>query len=69
MCLHNFYWCHLLIHVLIMITCVKKRKEKKKRRKKEEGYTVKEKSPEGTHSKLKEALSRKPMPSEEEASM
>ena len=57
-----------------MITCVKKKMKKKKEGKKkkkeeEKGYKVKEKSPEGTHSKLKEALPRKPMPSEEEASM
>ena len=47
----------------------KRKKKKKKKKKEEEGYKVKEKSPEGTHSKLKEALPRKPMPSEEEASM
>ena len=46
-----------------------KRKKEKEEEEKEEGYKVKEKSPEGTHSKLKEALPRKPMPSEEEASM
>ena len=61
-----FYWCNLLIHVLRELVWKRKKKKKKEE---EKGYKVKEKSPEGTHSKLKEALPRKPFASEEEASV